>query len=78
MTNILPKYQKQGIGGKLLDKALEELGKNYSEIYLKVIEQNVNARSFYAYKGFKNSEIVVKNKIVNFEISELIYKKKLK
>ena len=75
--NILPKYQKQGIGGKLLDKALEELKKNYSKIYLKVIEQNVNARSFYQHKGFENSGIVVKNKIANFEISELIYKKKL-
>jgi ribosomal protein S18 acetylase RimI-like enzyme len=50
---ILKRYQKNGVGKVLMDKAFEmaeELGKE--KIWLGVWEHNDNARAFYEKKGF--------------------------
>ena len=50
---VLPKYFNQGYGKKLLEFAVDTLGKNgFDNIYLWVLEENQQARSFYERNGF--------------------------
>ncbi len=48
---ILPEYQGQGIGGKLMKRALKWIG-NQEKIYLNVVAYNNNAIGFYKKFGF--------------------------
>lgn len=50
---VLPKYFNQGYGKKLLEFAVDTLGKNgFDNIYLWVLEENQQARRFYERNGF--------------------------
>ena len=48
-----PFFQHNGIGGKILASLVDEARKNHcSDIYLWVLEKNVQARNFYEKHGF--------------------------
>jgi ribosomal protein S18 acetylase RimI-like enzyme len=49
--NILPQYQKNGIGKKLMQKALSWLG-DEKDVALNVVSYNINAIGFYEKLGF--------------------------
>lgn len=50
---LLPDYFKKGYGKLLLDAAVSELAKSgYDKIYLWVLENNANAKTFYEKNGF--------------------------
>jgi [ribosomal protein S18]-alanine N-acetyltransferase len=50
---VRPENRKRGVGGSLLQAALEEFGKlGVGRIYLEVREANKEARSFYQNRGF--------------------------
>lgn len=51
---VLPAYQKQHVGGKLMRFALDEAKKaNKKQIWLGCWEHNENAKGFYQHYGFK-------------------------
>ena len=50
---VLPNYQSQGIGKKLIVSALEWLGQN-KNIFLDVASYNTCAREFYKHFGFED------------------------
>lgn len=51
---VRPEERKKGIGGSLLQAAVEELRKvGVARVYLEVREGNVEARSFYQSHGFR-------------------------
>ena len=74
--NILPDYQKQNIGKTLILKALSELQYKhyYKSVFLKVVDKNENARKFYEYIGFKDTNIIIKDKIEDFYFNEMVYR----
>ncbi|WP_225047237.1 GNAT family N-acetyltransferase [Lacticaseibacillus kribbianus] len=47
---VLPAYQGQGVGGRLLDAALARL--TQPTVYLVVLEANANAQRLYTGRGF--------------------------
>ncbi len=56
---VLPKYQKQGYGSKLVEKAIEELKKlGCLKVNLQVRKTNTSAISFYEHLGFKDDNVV--------------------
>lgn len=74
--NVLPDYQKQNIGKTLILKALSELQYKhcYKSVFLKVVDKNENARKFYEHMGFKDTNIIIKDKIEDFYFNEIVYK----
>lgn len=54
--NILPEYQKKGLGKKMITKAFLRLKEEYKNTYLLVLEKNTNARLFYEKMGFINND----------------------
>ena len=57
--DILPEYQRQGWGGKLLIALFEHLRtKNIKGVMLTAGTENVNAGKFYSKYGFKQLEIL--------------------
>ncbi len=56
---VLPKYQKQGYGRKLVEKAIEELKKlGCLKVNLQVRKTNTSVISFYEHLGFKDDNVV--------------------
>lgn len=71
---ILPNFQKRGIGKKLLDNLI--ITNKFTEIKLKVEEENYNAIKFYENQGFIKIG-KTKDKIMDFELKTIIMKKQL-
>lgn len=59
---VLPDYQGQGIGSKLIDKALKWYGDDI-DIYLEVISYNQKAIDFYKRFGFEITDTIVDDTI---------------
>ena len=73
--NISPHFQRQHIGKALMQYVFTYFELKNNQVYLKVAEQNINARTFYEKLGFINTEIIVERQIETFTFRELIYKK---
>lgn len=72
-----PNYWNQGIGKDLMTWGLNELkGRNYKEITLWVLEENISARKFYEKMGFKHDGTVKEINIGN-SLNEYRYIKNL-
>ena len=60
---ILPKFQSQGIGKKLLKKVLNEVAAKNLKLVLLVLINNIKAQKFYLKNGMKevyrNKEVVL-------------------
>ncbi|MQS76441.1 GNAT family N-acetyltransferase [Companilactobacillus halodurans] len=70
---VLPKYQHQGIGQKLFQKALNILHSEFSELYLIVLKNNLIARAFYEMFGFEETlDLIVKRTNYGL-IREIVY-----
>ena len=52
---VLPEMQGKGVGGKLLDKAIEWHGRD-DDIFVHVASYNQNAIDFYKRNGFKQTD----------------------
>ncbi len=50
--NILPEYQRSGIGGKLIDAFENQVSKTSKGIHLKTSNKNIKAVPFYIKKGY--------------------------
>lgn len=66
---VLPKYQKIGVGRKLLFEAEKELKKNWSEAILWVLKDNKTAIKFYEQYGWKITNNSFKVKILGKEVT---------
>lgn len=73
--NISPHFQRQHIGKALMQYVFTYFELKNNQVYLKVAEQNINARTFYEKLGFINTEIIAERQIEAFTFRELIYKK---
>lgn len=71
--NVLPEFQRQGVGVALLEFALAEL-QQAEAVYLHVVKQNVTAQAFYAKHGFINSHISHERQIADFLCDEWIFR----
>lgn len=71
--NVLPEFQRQGVGVALLEFALTEL-QQAETVYLHVVKQNVTAQAFYAKYGFINSHISYERQIADFSFDEWIFR----
>lgn len=72
---LLPEHWNMGIGSELINWGLNELGKrNYSEVTLWVLEENINARKFYEKNGFKHDG-TVKEISIGKKMNEYRYEK---
>lgn len=54
---ILPDYQHQGIGQRLIHPALVSLKRQYRRLYLEVLATNKAAQAFYVQMGFHQTII---------------------
>lgn len=71
---LLPAYMKKGFGRALLEAAIFELGKvGYHDIFLWVLEENINARRFYEKVGFTLTSEYLDDKIGGKELREVSY-----
>lgn len=59
---VKPRFQGEGIGSKLMQKALDWLGRD-EDIYLEVANYNDNAISFYERLGFVKTDNEVREEI---------------
>jgi ribosomal protein S18 acetylase RimI-like enzyme len=55
---VAPAAQGKGVGGHLMEKALDVLGRDH-DIYLEVVSYNQNAISFYRRFGFEKTDAEV-------------------
>lgn len=71
-----PFMQRQGIGTKMVDFCLQKaVEKNYSEVYLWVLERNNTARRFYEKQGFVPDGVW--KYLENIDANEIRYRKDL-
>ncbi|MFC6253234.1 GNAT family N-acetyltransferase [Secundilactobacillus hailunensis] len=59
---ILPEYQHQGLGKRLIEPVLKALTAKYQQIYLEVLTTNLSAQQFYTRMGFYQTET---NRVTN-------------
>lgn len=71
--NVLPTHQQSGIGKALLQKAVEQLSKKHSSIYLCVAAGNTAAQQFYLKQGFKDSGQTTVREMPTFRFDEKIF-----
>ncbi len=55
---LSPDWQGMGVGGKLMNCALDQLGRDH-DIFLEVVSYNQNAIDFYKHFGFEKTDAVV-------------------
>jgi len=56
---VIPEYQKQGYGRKLVQKAINELKKNGClKVNLQVRRSNTSVIDFYKHLGFKEDDVI--------------------
>lgn len=71
---LLLEYMKKCYGSKLLDFVLNELyQQGFREIFLWVLEENINARKFYESRGFILDKDYLNDKIGGKELKEFRY-----
>lgn len=75
--NISPSFQKRGIGKLLMDKTLKDLS-FCDKIYLMVVRENTNARSFYESQNFSDTGKIETLKLSDFHLYECVYEYEFK
>ena len=70
---FLPEYMHKGYGKQLLAAAVNELS-DYDDIFLWVLEENINAIRFYESQGFVATEDYLENDIGGKSLREVRYK----
>lgn len=70
---VLPKFQHQGIGQKLFQKALHILEKDYASLYLIVLKNNLFARAFYEMYGFQATTDCIADQTKFGLLHEIVY-----
>lgn len=70
---VLPQFQHQGIGQKLFQAALNTLTKDFTEIYLLVLKDNLIARAFYELFGFEASDDCIADQTEYGILHEVVY-----
>lgn len=73
---LLPQYQRQRIGERLMKAAMRDLTTQYEHYYLAVLETNVDAQCFYEKLGLKRSERRYQQAIPGGVLSTMTYEKK--
>lgn len=73
LLNVLPDYQRQGIGQALMNKAFELCGEK--SLYLQVISQNQQARSFYEKLGFRHTHIETEREMWGVPFTQAVYRR---
>lgn len=75
---LLPEYMRQGYGKMLFNEAMRVLKLDgYKEIFLWVLEDNLNARQFYESRGFKLADGTCEVDIGGKKLKEVRYAKKI-
>lgn len=70
---VLPQFQHQGIGQKLFQTALEILRKDFDNLYLLVLKNNLIARAFYEMFGFEASDDCIADQTEYGILHEVVY-----
>ena len=71
---LLPRYTGMGLGKRLMDSALAELGKlGYNKVMLFALDKNVSARRFYENYGFTASGDMMKKKYGHKTVTQVMY-----
>ncbi len=72
---VLPQFQHQGIGQKLFQSALDILQKDFDDLYLLVLKNNLIARAFYEMFGFEASGECIADQTEYGILHEMVYVK---
>ncbi len=72
---VQPKYQRQGLGSKLLLEAEDFIGRVSNDMFLLVSDFNTAAQGFYERRGYQ--QIGQIEDYVKEGVTELIYRKRL-
>ena len=70
---FLPEYMHKGYGKQLFSAAIRELSE-YEEIFLWVLEDNMNARRFYESQGFIVTDDIIEDDTGGKTLREVRYK----
>ena len=72
---LLPEYMHRGYGKELLKAAIDELqGQGFKEIFLWVLEDNVNARRFYEFHGFEQADGKIEVELSGKKLNDIRYR----
>jgi len=53
---VLPKWQHRGVGQKLFQAVLDILNRQFQQLYLIVLKNNLSAQAFYEWFDFKETD----------------------
>ncbi|MDK7183544.1 GNAT family N-acetyltransferase [Lacticaseibacillus rhamnosus] len=73
---VLPAFQRQHVGERLLNAALKELDGAYSNDYVRVLDNNHAAQAFYRRFGFTETKTVLEDSTKFGTIRELVMVRK--
>lgn len=71
VLNVLPSYQRQGLGEQLMRLALNAL--TPYTVYLQVMSENHNSRRFYEKMGFKESGTQTEREMWGVRFKQTVY-----
>ncbi|GAX01553.1 GNAT family N-acetyltransferase [Secundilactobacillus silagei] len=74
---ILPEYQHQGLGQRLIVPALKALTAKYQQIYLEVLTTNLSAQKFYTHMGFYKTDTNRVTDVPGGKIETIVFKRSL-
>lgn len=73
---VLPAYQRQHVGERLLNAALKELDVTYVNDYVRVLDNNHAAQAFYRRFGFTETKTILEDATKFGTIRELVMVRK--
>ena len=73
---VLPAFQRQHVGERLLNAALKELDVTYTNDYVRVLDNNRAAQAFYRRFGFIETKTILEDATKFGTIRELVMVRK--
>lgn len=70
---ILPAYQHQGVGQRLMAQALSTLRQKYQHLYLEVLVTNIDAQHFYTRLGFCRTTMTHSSHVSDGKLKTIIF-----
>lgn len=71
---LLPEYMERGIGRRLMDFCIKELGsQGFTSVILWVLEENTRARGFYEHMGFTLTDEIQESIFSGRTVREVMY-----